>query len=306
DYTIGWVTTTDEEYRAASWMVDQVHLPNSPFRQLNKRRKFNYQLSRVGNHFVAISVPILGYILNAADVIDDMRETFPQIRFVLLVGTASGVPSLGNDERPDEQCTVPDVRLGDVIVGTRTVVPCSGEAVEPPETELEGGNTRAIFTTITEFRRRLSSGVDTEPSVTAMVKQKCSRDRRFSRPHLPSDRLYRAEYPHISDRCECLIPTARQDSVTVSRAQRPPNRQLEVHYGSVCAVKHCIRDALRREELALENDVLCFIPGIDDMTDEIDCLPILGISDYADSHQYSRAWMEYAALTAAVCAKEFL
>ncbi|PWY66387.1 hypothetical protein BO94DRAFT_479537, partial [Aspergillus sclerotioniger CBS 115572] len=304
DYTIGWISTTDDEYIAATWVVDELHEPNTSLRRLNDQRKFDYQLGRMGNHNVVICIPATGPEFTVAAVIDDMLLTFTSLRFVLLVGTASGVPPVKNNhEGIDEHAA--DVRLGDVVIGTSIVVPYSRGAVQTPGTELKHQPSRTISTGITEFKRRLAGGLGIGLSLSSLVEQICMTDDHFKCPHPQSDCLYQTEYAHIPRCCECLVPSPKQVLVTISRPQRTQDREFQVHYGAVGFVDQRIMDAGIRNELSLENNVLCFQTGTTDVTTKIDCLPIRGLCDYADSHQY-RGWSGYAALTAAVYAKEFL
>ncbi|PLN80577.1 hypothetical protein BDW42DRAFT_112086 [Aspergillus taichungensis] len=301
DYTIGWISTNDHEYMAATWVLDKMHEPNDTFLKLNNKRKFNYRLGRMGNHNIAISIPS-GY-LNASAVIDDMLLTFPSLRFVLLVGTASGVPRAESHERIDAYST--DVRLGDVVIGTRIVAPCCQRIAKFPGTELEQSPSRTISTGITEFKLRLSDGLDIQPSVTSLVQEKSRHNNHFSRPDPQSDPFYQVDYAHTPTIFGCVGPSATQASRTASQTPRTHDHRVKVHYGPVASVDQRIVDARMRDELAHQNTLLCFLTGPSDLGTKIDCLPICGICDYAGLQQYS-SWHGYAALTAAVCAKEFL
>lgn len=60
-----------------------------------------------------------------------------------------------------------------------------------------------------------------------------------------------------------------------------------------------------RDQLGGELQVLCFEMEAAGLMDNIPCLVIRGICDYADSHK-DKHWQPYAAATAAAFAKEFL
>ncbi|KAH6665145.1 hypothetical protein B0J14DRAFT_235791 [Halenospora varia] len=105
DYTVGWICALpNPELVAALFMLDIEH-PRLPRKQADTN---NYTLGQIGQHNVAIAcLPQGEYGLSSAtNVASQMRMSFPNIQFGLMVGIAGGVPSL-----PDH-----DIRLGDVVV----------------------------------------------------------------------------------------------------------------------------------------------------------------------------------------------
>jgi nucleoside phosphorylase len=66
-----------------------------------------------------------------------------------------------------------------------------------------------------------------------------------------------------------------------------------------------IKDALLRDALMAETDVLCFETEAAGLVDHFPCLVIRGICDYADSHK-NEEWQGYAAMAAAAYAKDLL
>ncbi|CAG8014027.1 unnamed protein product [Penicillium salamii] len=66
-----------------------------------------------------------------------------------------------------------------------------------------------------------------------------------------------------------------------------------------------MKDALIRDELAAQKDVLCFEMEGAGLMDHFPCLVIRGICDYADSHK-NKIWQGYAAMVAVAYAKDLL
>ena len=67
-----------------------------------------------------------------------------------------------------------------------------------------------------------------------------------------------------------------------------------------------MEDPHRRDEISqIYYNALCFEMEAAGVMDDIRCLVIRGICDYADSHK-SDLWQDYAAGTAAAFAREFL
>jgi nucleoside phosphorylase len=66
-----------------------------------------------------------------------------------------------------------------------------------------------------------------------------------------------------------------------------------------------MKDALVRDKLAAEKDVLCFEMEAAGLMNHFPCLVIRGICDYSDSHK-NKEWQGYAAMAAASYAKDLL
>jgi len=103
DYTVAWIAPLEVESIAARLMLDTTHekLPQSPVDHNI------YALGSIsGYNIVIASLPTTGST-SAATVVTQLRNTFKQIRFGLLVGIGGGVPTQ-TDNGP--------IHLGDVVV----------------------------------------------------------------------------------------------------------------------------------------------------------------------------------------------
>jgi hypothetical protein len=78
-----------------------------------------------------------------------------------------------------------------------------------------------------------------------------------------------------------------------------------IHYGLVASANQLMKDAIIRDKLASERDVLCFEMEAAGLMNQFPCLIIRGICDYSDSHK-SKEWQGYAAMVAAAYAKDLL
>jgi hypothetical protein len=88
DYTVGWICPLEVEQTAALEMLDVEHerLPKPP-------TDHNvYSLESIGGHNVVIAGLHQSGNNPAATVVAQMRMTFPNLRFGLLVGIGGGVP----------------------------------------------------------------------------------------------------------------------------------------------------------------------------------------------------------------------
>ncbi|KAK1839983.1 nacht and ankyrin domain protein [Colletotrichum chrysophilum] len=66
-----------------------------------------------------------------------------------------------------------------------------------------------------------------------------------------------------------------------------------------------MKDGKTRDDIAKRFSALCFEMEAAGMIDNLQCLPIRSICDYADSHK-SKEWQSYAAATAAAYARELV
>lgn len=92
-------------------MLDELHDP-LPAPEYDRNI---YTLGSIGKYNVVITCPPMGI---AAKHIYLMANIFREIKFSLLVGVGSGVP--------------PNVRLGDVVVGTLDQIPVIDTGAETP------------------------------------------------------------------------------------------------------------------------------------------------------------------------------
>jgi len=66
-----------------------------------------------------------------------------------------------------------------------------------------------------------------------------------------------------------------------------------------------MKDALVRDTLAAEKNVLCFETEAAGLMNHFPCLVIRGVCDYSDSHK-NKEWQGYAAMAAAAYTKDLL
>ncbi|KAL2822765.1 purine and uridine phosphorylase [Aspergillus cavernicola] len=283
-YTVGWICALQEEYESACGMLDE------EFEELDFQTNgdFNtYAFGRIGRHNVVIGCLSAGrYGDNvAARVTKDMKRSFPQLRFALLVVIGGGAPTRKND-----------IRLGDVVEGsTQQIVnggtfQRTGQLNAPPETFLG---------VIPELQRRYND--PEKPDKIAEHIQRFNNRKEYQRPR--SDRLYEPNYTH-QGRTSCADCGARR---YWKRPKRQSGRAVAVHYGTIASGSWVVKDAILRDKLAEDSDlnILCFEMEAAGLMNQLPCLVIRGICDYSDSHK-NDIWHNYASLAAAAFARELL
>jgi nucleoside phosphorylase len=124
------------------------------------------------------------------------------------------------------------------------------------------------------------------------------------------DVLYDSSYGHMEggdsrlddeDEDDCRMC----DKSKVIRISRRESGMI--HYGLIASGNQVIKDANLRDTLSQQfnNNLLCIEMEAAGLMNDFPCVVIRGISDYSDSHK-SKKWQDYAAATAAACAKALL
>ncbi|KAL7955687.1 nucleoside phosphorylase domain-containing protein [Trichoderma compactum] len=213
--------------------------------------------------------------------------------FCLLIGIGGGVPSSRND-----------IQLGDVVVSHPT-----GDHSGVIQYDFEKVLLRGKLKRIGSLKRPpdfllaaisyLRSDPDFSPDcllkdITLIGKRNPS----YRYPGLSDDRLFTAECEHDSNE---IHRNKRQILDGVSVTHQAP----AIHYGIIASGNRVIENAQVRDAISKKYDAICFEMEAAGVMDNIPCLVIRGICDYADSHK-NDVWQKYAAAAAAAYAKLLL
>ncbi|KAH8704488.1 hypothetical protein GQ44DRAFT_692446 [Phaeosphaeriaceae sp. PMI808] len=304
-YTVGWVCALTTEFVVAQVFLDEKHVdPTSVSPQDNN----SYALGRIGNHNVVIAVlPIGDYdMASAAGVARDMLHSFPNIKIVLMVGIGGGVPSSKHD-----------VRLGDVVVGSprggtgRVVQYDYGKTIQDRKFQPMGFLNQpptVLRTAIAGLRSQYEiEGHQFNEAIENVFARKPRLRRRYQRPSIDSDRLYHPNIIHPPNAdVACAEACGSDPSQLILRQERGDDEDNPtVHYGIIASGNQLMKDALLRDKIGQENDILCFEMEAAGLMNHFPCLVIRGICDYSDTHK-NKEWQGYAAMVAAAYAKDLL
>jgi nucleoside phosphorylase len=296
DYTVGWVCALPIELAAAQEMLDEKH----PYLKLDPADddKNLYAFGSIGEYNIVIMCLPTGQIGNnpAAAVATQMRATFENIKFGLLVGIGGGVPS-------DEA----DVRLGDVVVSqprrvvagvmqydVGTATPSGFERIgavnSPPQ---------ILLAAVTRVRVNKLRGRSKLSDYVSNLERRIAT---FQRVKAGPDILFEGTYDHSGGKTCDQCSVDRQ----VARHLRESKDEVVVHYGTIASGNQVMRNAAERDRVSAElGGVLCFEMEAAGLMNSFPCLVVRGICDYSDSHR-NKLWRPYAAATAAAYAKELL
>lgn len=207
-----------------------------------------------------------------------------------MVGIGGGAPS-----------SMTDIRLGDVVVGTRLMHYDSEKTLGDRQIPLTVTARRVLHSVLNKLVSNLRSEHELGSSrVPSILRERFEEYPEYSRPN-SLDFLSRATYDHVSQISFC---EECDRSNLVSRINRHSD-DPGIHYGAIASGDQAIMSGTNRDSIARELNVVCFETEVADVMDVLLCLSIRGICNYADSHQ-NKEWQRYAAATATAYARELL
>ncbi|KAL6713701.1 hypothetical protein ACLMJK_009166 [Lecanora helva] len=299
-YHVAWLCALPQTERlAAEILLDERH----PTPAISKIGGYIYTCGRLGSHNTVIACLSAGGTgnINSAQLIGPLRECFPNIEVVVLVGIAGGIPRSPRTNLEEH------VRLGDVVIATPSgthngvINPQSGKF------GLQGfertGSSDKANNSLRQAAGVLSTDILRDPNILDLHHSRLAGSSRLLRPD-SEDLLFKAEYPHRNAE-DLKNPCGNCDKE--QRIRRPDSHsgRMQCHFGLVLSSDELVKSGTRRDQLSEQYpDALCIemeAAGLD----ASHCLVIRGISDYADSHK-NKLWQGYAAANAAAVAKWIL
>ncbi|KAL2009615.1 hypothetical protein VTN00DRAFT_5422 [Thermoascus crustaceus] len=236
--------------------------------------------------------------VKAAQCATTVSQQFPNVRFALMVGIGAGIPSLPRR----------DIRLGDIAVSIPQdnhpgVVQYDFGKYEQDGFVLKGSLNKPPSVLVSA-----DGSLEEDEIMNRSLLRKILRDitKRpgFSQPNA-DDILYDQSFHHVNKGSDCSGCEQSDEKKLVSRALRP-QKQPVVHQGLILSGSGVIKNPQDRDRLRRDyNDAICFEMEAAGIMDEIPCLVVQGICDYADTHKQD-GWHHFAAAVAAAYCKAVL
>ncbi|KAF4163352.1 hypothetical protein CNMCM6936_000925 [Aspergillus lentulus] len=297
-YTVGWISASHDEFVVGMAVLDEEHgRPQStPADDTNA-----YHLGRLSEHNVVMACLSGGQMGTgpAAIVAENMRRTFKNIRFALLVGIGGGVPA-----------KTKDIRLGDVVVSYPTGIYTGIVQYDYGKLKRNGEVERKDW--FCAPPRKILAAVDLVKAYHMRPKNPMNNMSHFierlgeeyAYPGQNEDFLYQADYDHKSGSENC---DACDESGLIARNPRSYPCRPNVHHGVIASGSMVIKSGVERDRINQRygNSILCFDMEAAGLMSNFPCLVVRGISDYSDSHKNDK-WRFYAVATASAYAKELL
>lgn len=323
DFEIAILCALPREFDAVEAVFDEFY-DDTPYGKQQGDANI-YRTGRIGSdHIVLTCLPEMGKG-SAASVASSLPVSFTGIKLALVIGICGGIPFPSKDT---------ELILGDIIISNTIVeydfgrqYPDSFRRKGAPK-DILGRSNRDIRTLLSilqthrmqnQFQEMLLDNINALEGESG----------RWKYPGASQDRLFEASYRHKhhyqqSDiSCICATCQSSQDPVCseVLRSDCDklgceggliPRSRLNVtkpqprlHFGSLGSADTVMKSGEHRDRLAQVEGIIGFEMEGAGISDSLSCLIIKGVCDYADSHK-NKAWQDYAAATAACCAKAFL
>ncbi|KAL4883669.1 nucleoside phosphorylase domain-containing protein [Aspergillus karnatakaensis] len=226
-----------------------------------------YSTGMIGAHnVVLVYMPGMGKSHGAA-VAAYCRSSFPRIKLALVVGICGGAPAAADGKQ---------IYLGDAIISSGLVQ--------------------------YDFGRRNQNGFLRKDTILDNL----------GRPSLEIRALLaklqgRRSRQKLQDRLgEHLSTVTGQLGWEYAHPRGSTSERLPViHIGLVASGDQVMKSEEARDMLIAEEEVIAFEMESAGVWDTFPCLVIKGVADYADCHK-NKQWQNYAAASAAACAKAFL
>ncbi|THX30706.1 hypothetical protein D6D10_08573 [Aureobasidium pullulans] len=308
-YTVAWIAALPHERAAGEAMFDEEYEdPPADFKK-SRGDPNAYSWGKIGKHYVVVAALPSGVygLTSTATVAQGLHSSLPHVRIGLLVGIGAGVREIVDEA--DKTVGQRDIRLGDVVVshpeGTvGGVVQCDlvkAKTVGGSEILERKGSLNspplALRTALTKLQATHIKRGTTIPTIMAEAFERYPNMRSdFCHPGLRGSEIDRRTDTYHS----------RAGTTISNEARISP----KIHYGTVASSNTLEKSAHHRDavlaRLAKENiKPMCFEMEAAGLMNNFPCLVIRGTCDYGDEHK-NDDWQNYAAITAAGFAKEFL
>lgn len=288
----------------------------------------SYTTGRLGKHnVVLVMLPGMG-TNNAASATANLRSSYGSLRLVFLVGICGGVPKIAGD----------DVFLGDVVVSKAIVqydfgrqLPGHFEVKDTIEDSFGRANKdiRGMLAALQTERMRdmlqTKSAIYLKQLQSADAKAAAKKRRRpkYQYPGLTENRLYLPGYVHqhfkqcdicsgFDSTCDLASRTSCadlgcDDNMLVQRDMFEDDGDFNpnIFIGRIGSGNTVMKSGEIRDYNARKFDLIAFEMEGAGAWDEVPCLVVKGVCDYADSHK-NKLWQNFAAATAASVMKAIL
>jgi nucleoside phosphorylase len=284
-----------------------------------------YRTGRISQHSIVLAcLPGIGKG-SAASVASNILVSFVKVNLALVVGICGGVPYPSANT---------ELILGDVIISDSIVEYDFGS--QYPDGFQPNVRVRETLDRTNRGLRTFLSGLKTSRMQTQLQEKQVKYfeplqklESKWRYPGAALDQLFEASYCHKHQRedtvatCICTHWQSSGDSIC-GEAYKSNCNQLgckgrllqrsrlsvcnplpHLHFGPLGSGDTVIKSGEHRDRLARRENIIGFEMEGAGVCDNLPCLIIKGVCDYADSHKH-KLWQHYAAASAASCAKAFL
>ena len=254
EFTVGWICALHIELAAAQGMLEEEY--DAEELQKDPKDPHEYSLGQIAGHNIVLTLLISTGTNSAGSAARHLKNTFKNLRFILMVGIGGGIPSPRHD-----------IRLGDVVVSMPSgayggVIQYDSGKYMQNQAFLRTGALQAPPRNLQSVVKNLEAKHERKENCIAtyiegMLKKYPKNTQAgtdYRRPGRGRDFLFEADYTHIQKTGEsCAICDRKR---LVARHDRAEDKPV-IHYGNIASGSSVVRDALRRDELGKDYDALC-------------------------------------------------
>ncbi|KAH7175986.1 putative kinesin [Dactylonectria macrodidyma] len=324
DFEVAIICALPLEYDAVSYIFDEFWDEDGDQYGRAVGDPNSYTTGRIGKYDVVLALlPHMGKT-NAASATASMRSSYGGLRLALLVGVCGAMPC-GQDGEGE-------VLLGDVVI-SKTVIQYDFGRQYPDRFIHKNTVEDNLGRPNKDLERRTAQCLRQLQAKVAQTRRRG----KYDYPGPAEDRLFEPAYRHkhqVSPTCICsscfsdLDPVCNEvlslscadlgcdDEQLITREQLQAKRQSEhdgsdtaqrpaVHVRAVASGDTVIKSATDRDRLSREAGVIAFKIEGAGVWDEVHCIVVKGVCDYADCHKH-KGWQNFAAATAASASKAIL
>ncbi|KAM0513412.1 hypothetical protein ACHAPE_007876 [Trichoderma viride] len=301
----------------------------------------HYITGRIGRYNVVLALLSHMGKVHAASAAASIRSSYSSVRLALLVGICGGAPQAANGE--DDEILLGDVIVSRTVVQYDFGRLYPGRFIRKNTLEDNLGKpNKDIRNLLITFETDI--GLERLQRRTAYFLKQLQANAtgrrcqgRYRYPGTTEDKLFKSTYSHkhhVPSTCVCRGYNSISDSVCDEalnsscaelgcddvhlefRKQLEEKRLLEqdesdkaqeptVHVGSMASGDIVMKSAEDRDRIAKKEGVIAFEMEGAGIWEELPCIVVKGICDYADCHKNKR-WQNFAAATAASTLKAIL
>lgn len=321
DFAIAIICALPLEADAVEALFDETYDRLGRYYGKQSPDKNAYINGRIGSHNVVLCYMAGMGKGSAASVASSLQISYPGVELALVVGICAGAPKPPNR---------PEIYRGDVIISDSVVEYDFGRQYpggfqrKPGLNGILGRPNREIRALLVALKAEHTHSVF-QNQIQQYLDSIQQTGNKWHRPQI-DDSLFRASYHH-KHHAQPIICSCPEDDVAgdicddaleatcddIGCDQRQVIRcrefgeavKISTHIGTVASADTVMKSAQHRDEMASKEKVICFETEGAGVWDNISCVVIKGVYDYADSHK-SKSWQAYAAATGASAAKAFL
>jgi nucleoside phosphorylase len=341
DFEIAIICALPLEYDAISLLFDQFWDENGDQYGRAAGDQNSYTTGQIGKHNVVLALlPQMGNI-NAAGAAASVRSSYTSLKLALLVGICGGVPRTGQDDA--YELLLGDVVVSKTVIqfDFGRQYPDKFERRDTLEDNL-GRQNKDIRCLLALLQTDL--GLDRMQNRTAFhlsalqdIASRRKRPHKYRYPGVTEDKLFKPTYRHRhqgSPQCICNQYKGKHDPVCeialsascaelqcderylVGRERLKAKRLLEqdnnkeaqepaIHIGRIASGDVVMKSGEYRDRIAKDKGIIAFEMEGAGVWDEVPCVVVKGVCDYADCHK-NKKWQNFAAATAASAMKALL